>query len=94
MLLLVSGGIAENKQGAEFLHGLNCARALHLLGLIQNQNWPVGGNHIDWTAGLKVVQFLVNSAGILAAGIESLHVDDHHVDAGVRAEALQIVQRL
>jgi hypothetical protein len=30
----------------------------------------------------------------LPRGVERLHVDDHHVDAGVGREALQVVQLL
>jgi len=43
---------------------------------------------------LKVVQLLVNASRILAARIECLRIDNHDVDAGVRAEALQVVQFL
>ena len=83
VLLLVRGGIAQDEERVELLHRLNRARALHLLGLIQNQNRPVGSNHINRPARLEVVQLFVNPTGILAAGVERLHINDHQVDAGV-----------
>ena len=70
------------------------AFALHLLRLVQDQDRPVLLDDIDGPARLEVVQFLIDAPGILATGVERLHVDDHHVDPGVRGKALQIVELL
>ena len=55
---------------------------------------PISRNHVDWPASLEVVQLLVDASRILASRIECLRVDHHDVDAGVGAEALQVVQFL
>ena len=56
----------------------------------QNQNRVGLGNNINRTAGTELVQFHINSSGILALGVECLGVDNHYVDGIIRSEAVNL----
>ena len=94
VLRLVRGGVAQDHQRVELRQLLCRGLALHLLRLIQNHDGAVLFDDVDRTARLKIIQLQIDAPGILAAGIERLHVDDHHVDSGIRRKALQIVKLL
>jgi len=91
---LVGGRVAQHHERLEVHQRIERLAALHLLRLIEDQDGSIGRDHVDGAAGLEVVQLLVDAPGVLAGGIERLHVDHHHVDTGVRREALQMVQLL
>ena len=76
--------IAQHHQRVEFLKRVQCLRAFHFLRLVEDQDRPVALDHIDRPARLKIIQLFVNPPRVLAGGIEGLHIDHHHVDAGVR----------
>ena len=94
VLGLVGGGVAQDHQRVEFRELLGGRLALHLLRFIQDQDRTVFPDDIDGPAGLELIQLQINAPGIFAASIERLHVDDHHIDAGVRGKALQIMELL
>ena len=68
--------------------------AFHFLGLIQNQNRAVLADDINGPAGLKIVQFLVNTAVILACCVECLDIDDHDMDARTGRKTFQLMKLL
>ena len=94
---LVGGRVPQREQGVEPGQRLQRLRrllrvALDLLRLVDDEDRPVGRDHVDRPAGLEVVEHLVDAAGVLAGGVERLDVDDHHLHAGVGGEPLQLVQ--
>ncbi len=91
---LVRGRITQHRQWLEVGQRIQRLAAFHFLWLIQKQDGPVGTDHVNGPAGLEVVQLFINAACILARGIESLHVDHHHVDARIAGKAFQVVQLL
>ena len=98
VLGLVGGRIAQHKQWAELDQRIQCFAAFHFLGFVQNEDGPVGADHIDRPAGLEAVQLLVDTKVILefafARCIECLDVDHHHIDTGIRRKTFQLVQLL
>ena len=93
---LVGGGIVEHKQRLEVAQGLLGGFAFHLLRLVHNDDRTVGGNHVNGTAALEIVAFGVDDTCLLVGraflerGVEGLHVDNHHVDAGIAAERVDL----
>ena len=76
-------GKIHSKERLElFQRFLRCI-ATHLLRFIQDHDWPVCLNHIDRLPAAEFIQFHANPAGVLAAGVECLDIDDH--DRQVRA---------
>ena len=64
----------------------------HFLRLVQNHDRPVGLYHINRTPGAEVIQFCTNFPGVLAAGVERLDIDNHHVDIRTLAEMINLRQ--
>ena len=91
---LVGGRVAHDEQRVELAERVERLGSFHLLRLVEKQDRPVGLDHVDGATGLEVVQLLVDASVVLALGVECLDVDHHDVDAGVRGEALQVVQLL
>ena len=83
MRSFVGGGVAQHHQRLEIHQRIQRFATFHFLRLIQNQDRPVGADHVNGSAALKVIQLFVNAPRILARGIERLHVDHHHIDARV-----------
>ena len=89
---LVRGRVVQHKQRLEFGQRRLRDLALHLLGLIHDDNRMVGGNHINRPAAAEFVALRVNDAALLAAspflhrGGKSLCIDNHHVQPGIRRE--------
>ena len=79
----VCGRIAQDHQRLELGQGFHRGLTFHLLRFIQNQNRPVGGDHIYRLARLKVIQLVVDSAVVLAPRVEGLDVHHHDVDTGI-----------
>ena len=90
----VRSGIAQHEERAELGQGLDSGLALHLLRLIEDEDRPVGSNHIDRFARLEIIQRVINPAVILAAGVERLDVHHHHIQPGIGRKALQLVKPL
>ncbi len=88
----VGGRIAQDHQRFELGQRLQRLFAFHLLGFIQDQDWPVAADHIDRLTRLEVIQLIIDAAVILTRGIEGLDIDDHDVDARIGGEAFQTVQ--
>ena len=86
------GRIAQDHKWLEFFQGIQRLGTFHLLGFVQDQDGLVGADDIDGAPGLEVIQFLIDTAVILARRIEGLDVDDHHIDPGIGREVFQLVQ--
>lgn len=69
----------------------------HLLRLVHDDNRMIGGNHVNGAAGSKFIPLGIDDARLLAASIlleggrERLRIDNHHVDAAVGGEGVQLV---
>ncbi len=83
VLCFVCCGVAQDHQRVELGQRFNRLPSLHLLRLIQNQDRSVRLDHIDRLPRLKIIQLFINPPGVLPGRVERLHVDDHHVDAGL-----------
>ena len=90
----VGRGIAQDEQRLELWQRLHRRRAFHLLRLVQDQDRPVRGDHVDGLARLEVVQLFIDAPVVGPACVERLDIDHHHVNAGVGRKALQLVQAL
>lgn len=88
------GRVTQDHQRLELGQRLHGGGAFHLLRLIENQDRSVGGDHVDGPSRLEVVQLVIDTPVIGTPGIERLNVHHHHVDAGIRRKALQLVQPL
>ena len=86
------GGIAQGEQRMEFFQPLFGLLALHALRFVNDQDWVSFGNDVDRTPGLELVQFHIDAAGVLAAGVERLRVDDHGRDGVLGGELLHLGQ--
>ena len=82
VLLLVGGGVAQGKERVELFQALLGLLALHALGLIDDQDGIGLCNDINGLAAAEGVQLFVNDSLVLA-GVERLHIDDHHIDGAV-----------
>ena len=89
VLLLVGGGVAQGKERVELFQALLGLLALHALGLIDDQDGIGLCNDINGLAAAEGVQLFVNDPLVLA-GVERLHIDDHHIDGAVRSEAVHL----
>ena len=100
VLLGVGCGVVQTEEGIEPLQRLLGGGTLlaHLLGFVQNEDGPVGGNDIDGPTGAEFVPFGIDDPGFLALAVlfqgggEGLGVDDHHIDAGAGGEIVQLIQ--
>ena len=104
VLLGVGGGVIQHEQRVELFQRPLGHLAAHLLRLIHDDDRPVGGDHVDGPAAAEFIPLGVDDTrcGVALAALhvllfvhghsEVLHVDDHHVDAAVRGEAVQLVQ--
>ena len=90
-------------QAEQWLESFQCFlghSAAHLLGLVQNDDGPVGRNHINGPAGCKFVPLGIDDASLLALAVlfqrrcKSLGVDDHDLNAGTSGEVVQLIQIL
>ena len=95
---LVRGRVVECEQRVEALQGGLCGGTFHLLGLVHDYDGMIGGNHVDGAAAGKLVALVIDDAALLAAaallerGGKGLSVDDHHVQPGVAAELVKLLQ--
>ena len=93
-------GIVQAEQRLEVFQCLLGYSSAHLLGLIQNDDGPVGSNHINGPAGCKFIPLGIDDAGFLALAVlfqgrcKSLGVDDHDLNAGTGGEVVQLIQIL
>ena len=94
MLLAVRGRVSEHEQRLKALQRIGRGGALHLLGLVHDQDRPVALDDVDGPPGLEFVQLVVDAPRVLSARGERLDVDDHRVDLGVRRELLELVELL
>ena len=69
-------------------------RTFHFLGFVQNQDGAIGADDINRAARLEIIQHFIYAAIVGTTCGESLHVDDHDVDARVRRKTLQVVRLL
>ena len=70
MFGFVRGGVAQNHQRIKILERFQRFRPVHFLRLIQNQNGAIALDDVNRTAGLELIQLFIDTAGILAGGIE------------------------
>ena len=80
------GGIAQGEQRMEFFQAFFGLLALHALRFVNDQDGVGFGNDVDWPPGLELVQLHIDAAGVPAAGVERLRVDDHGRDGVLRGE--------
>src|SRR5574344_19175 len=94
MVFLVRSRKVHCKQWIKFLQRFLSSVASHFLRLIHNYNWPVGLNDINRLSAAKFIQFHTDTASILAASIERLHINDHNRQIGTGTEIINIRQIL
>src|SRR5579864_212532 len=92
VLLTVCRTVAKDEKRRKLLHRIDCPGPLHLLRFVEDQYGAISFDYVDWPSGLKVIQLFIYSTSILSAGIKRLRVNDHHIDASVRAETLDLMQ--
>ena len=95
---LMGCGVVQDKERPETLQSALCGISFHLLGLIHDDDGPVSCNHIDGLTGAEVIALRVDDAAGATGGTflhirsKGLRVDNHHVDASIRREGIQLLQ--
>ena len=98
MRSLMCSRVVEHKERTEVAKCFLCGSSFHFLWLVHDDDGAVGCNHIYWSARVKIVSYAVYDTGFFVSRplfqrcVEGLRVDNHHVDVGVTAVAVYLLQ--
>ena len=95
---LMCSRIIEHKERMEVTQSFLRGCTLHLLRLVHDDDGAVGCDHVNRLARVEVVPEAIDDTGflvfcaLLQRRVESLRVDNHHVDVGITAVAVYLLQ--
>ncbi len=92
MVFLVCGGVVQAEERPELLQPFLRGVASHFLRFVQDNDGMVRRDDVNRPPGAEGVQFRADAAGVLAAGVERLDIDDHYLNVRALAEMIDLRQ--
>ena len=86
--------IVQAEQRIKLFKALLCSGASHFLRFVQNDNRMICLDNINRFSAAEFIQFRADTTGILAADIECLNIDNHHINVCTLAEVVNLCQIL